>query len=210
MSEVGRSEDWEDQILQQLAQMFKGFGVNIEVDALRNMMEQIRDQFEDLGIDPDEMAKGYMKVELSANMDVLGKLLSGGNLDLSNLISNLGFGVEVEAPQVNPPEVDEKQDTVIQVPAADVYLQGDVMSVTVDCSKAEGLISDELDLELQTDGKMLHLNRSIQDDPIQRILLPHRVLKVQHWELNNGILDLAFLLAEEPRDSAGGASIPIE
>ena len=43
-------------MLEQMAKMFADMGMPIDVELLQNMMRQVRDQFEEMGLDPDRMA----------------------------------------------------------------------------------------------------------------------------------------------------------
>ena len=47
-------DEWEDQILKQMVEMFRQMGMDVDEDDLSRMMNQIQSQFEDMGIDPEK------------------------------------------------------------------------------------------------------------------------------------------------------------
>ena len=61
MSTTERDE-FEERMLEQMAKMFADMGMPIDVELLQNMMRQVRDQFEEMGLDPDRMASTEIKM----------------------------------------------------------------------------------------------------------------------------------------------------
>ena len=56
------SDDWEEKMLKEMAEMFNKMGMSIDVSMLKNMMSQVREQFEKMGIDPEKMSNKDMKI----------------------------------------------------------------------------------------------------------------------------------------------------
>ena len=52
------SDDWEEKMLKEMAEMFSKMGMPIDISMLKNVMSQVREQFEKMGIDPDGL-KNY-------------------------------------------------------------------------------------------------------------------------------------------------------
>ena len=48
-------DEWEDQLLKQMVEMFRKMGMDVDEDDLSRMMNQIQSQFEDMGIDPEKL-----------------------------------------------------------------------------------------------------------------------------------------------------------
>ena len=70
-------EDWEEQLLEQLSKMFNDMGMPMDTETIRGMMDQIRGQFEEMGIDPEKMAGEKIELNLEATMNDLAKMMGG-------------------------------------------------------------------------------------------------------------------------------------
>ncbi|MEO2222265.1 MAG: hypothetical protein ABGX29_05045, partial [Candidatus Poseidoniia archaeon] len=97
MTESG-SDDWEDQILEEMAKMFSDMGMPIDVKLLQQMMGQIREQFEKMGIDPEKLANTEMRVDVNSNPEELRKQMEtmmNGPDGFANLFKNMGIDIKV-------------------------------------------------------------------------------------------------------------------
>ena len=107
-------EDWEEQLLEQLSTMFQDMGMDLDVTALKGMMEQIRVQLEQAGVDPEQLEKGAnIELNLQESLNELAKNLQG---ELTRATSKSTPEVEVEAAEED--EVDEL-DEVDEVDVVD-------------------------------------------------------------------------------------------
>jgi len=197
---MSRSRDeWEDKMLNQLIDMFQEIGVPIDADQLRKMMHQMRDQFEKLGIDPERFAKG--DVNLNIDLSSLSKMFSQG-ADINDMLTKMGVKVEVDAKPVEIEITDDEEEelNVIKLPAADVFLEGWKMVLTIDISMKEVVNSEHIELELISSGQILEVLRETQTIPVVSIELPHPCEELLDWSLNNGILDVTLKLT--PQGSA--------
>lgn len=193
------SKEWEEQMLNKLTDMFKQMGMNVNIDTLKGMMEQFQNKFEEMGFDAEKIAKGG--VNLNFDLSNLNDMLSkGGNLN--DMLSNLGFDVQVDAKptEIPVPEEDDDYEQVKQLPAADVYLDGWEMAITVDCTTEVELDENLIELELIEKGSLLEVMRTTQVLPVARIELPHQCDELVDWSFNNGILDVTLKLT--PQGSA--------
>ncbi len=190
--------DWEEQMLNKLAEMFKQMGMDVNASTLKDMMGQFQKKFEELGIDSEKIAKDG--VNLNFDLSKINKMFSeGGNLQ--DMLSNLGFDVQVDAkPTEIPVPVDDDTEQVKQLAAADVYLDGWEMAITVDCTTEVELEENIIELELIEKGSLLEILRSTQVTPVARIELPHQCDELVDWSFNNGILDVTLKLT--PQGSA--------
>ena len=197
-------DEWEDQILKQMVEMFRQMGLDLDESDLSKMMNQIQSQFEDLGIDPEKLSSGNVKINLQGDFGNLGDMIGQGNVpDLSDLFSKMGVdvkmgkGQEPDPVEIKVEEAEDDTETVQHVPIADIYVDGDSMNITIDISRHDELEDSELELNLSGGGSTLQLMRTTQMRPLQSYELPKAAESIDAWELNNGILDITLTLRDE-------------
>ena len=197
-------DEWEDQILKQMVEMFRQMGLDLDESDLSKMMNQIQSQFEDLGIDPEKLSSGNVKINLQGDFGNLGDMIGQGNVpDLSDLFSKMGVAVKMGKGQEPDPveikveEAEDDTETVQHVPIADIYVDGDSMNITIDISRHDELEDSELEINLSGGGSTLQLMRTTQMRPLQSYELPKAAESIDAWELNNGILDITLTLRDE-------------
>lgn len=177
-------------MLEQLSTMFQDMGMDLDVAALKGMMEQIRTQLEESGIDPEQLEKGAnIELNLQASLNDLAKTLQG---ELSKAASKPTPSVEVEASEEEQ-ETDEAHD----IPEADVYIDDGRMNLTIDISRQLTDESVAVELNLTREGTCLNLMAEGRPHPLRRFQLAQACSDVVEWELNNGILDVTLDLLEE-------------
>lgn len=210
-------DEWEGQILKQMLEMFRQMGLDVSEEDLTRMMDQIQSQFENLGIDPERIRSGDVKINLQTDFGDLGEMLGGSGMpDLSEILSNMGVDVSMgeKAPpappepavvEVSEPE-EEDEESLNQIPIADIYVDGDSMNITIDISRHDGLEDSDLELNLSGGGSMLQLMRNTQLRPFGRYELPKAAEHIETWELNNGILDITLTLRENPEPTPEGGN----
>ncbi|MDA9714581.1 hypothetical protein N9U68_01675, partial [Euryarchaeota archaeon] len=126
------AEDWEEKMLEQMAEMFRNMGMSVDINQLKAMMKQFQSKFESMGIDPERLAKG----DVNFNFDIsdITKLFQSGK-PLDEMLSNLGVDVKVDAAPVEVDiEEDEVDNEILRLPSENIYLSGWNMSITVDFS----------------------------------------------------------------------------
>ena len=190
------AEDWEEKMIEKMAEVFKNMGMPVDTAQLRAMLNQFRSQFDAMGIDPERFAKG--DVNFNFDMSNLMKLFQSG-MPMDEMLSNLGVDVKVDAsPAVVDIDDDLPTNDIVKLPADDIYLSGWNMSITVDFSTREDL--EEIEVALSSGGEVLQVLSDPTEPPLAQIELPHQCDDVVNWSLNNGILDITLKLT--PQGSA--------
>ena len=190
------AEDWEEKMLEQMAEMFQKMGMTVDIKQLKAMMKQFQSKFEAMGIDPERLAKG--DVNFNFDMSDISKLFQSG-MPLDEMLSNLGVDVKVDAA---PVEVDieetEQDNDILRLPSENIYLSGWNMSITVDFSTRTDF--EEIEVALSSGGELLQVLSDPTEPPLAQIELPHQCDDVVDWSINNGILDITLKLT--PQGSA--------
>ena len=68
-------EEWEEQMIRQISEMFKEMGMPVDKTILRGMIANFRDQFEKMGIDPEQLSSD--SVNLNIDLSQFQDMLSG-------------------------------------------------------------------------------------------------------------------------------------
>ena len=190
------SDDWEEKMLKEMAEMFSKMGMPIDISMLKNMMSQVREQFEKMGIDPEKMSNKDMKIDINGDPDefrrTMESMLNGPD-GISELFRNMGVNVQVNTPTpVVNAELETEDDIDEKLLLADIHIHEDRMYATVDLSRELDIVESELELNLIDGGQNLQLMRKTQLRPFKKFDLPESAGKVVEWSLNNGILDVIF------------------
>jgi hypothetical protein len=190
------SDDWEEQMLKEMAEMFSKMGMPIDLSMLKNMMSQVREQFEKMGIDPEKMSNKDMKIDINGDPDefrrTMESMLNGPD-GISELFRNMGVNVQVNNPTpVVDAELETEDDIDEKLLVADIHIHEDRMYATVDLSRELDIVESELELNLIDGGNTLQLMRKTQLRPFKKFDLPESAGGVVEWSLNNGILDVIF------------------
>jgi len=198
-------KDWEDDLIEQMVEMFKGMGMSLNKEQVRKLMMQFRSQFENMGIDAEKIAKG--DVNFNFDLSNLSKLFQSGQ-SMEDILSNLGVDLQVDAApvEIKTPEIESQDEDVLKLPVDDIYLDGWNMSVTIDFTLKEEIREDEVQLSLISDGSLLKIMRATGINPVARVELPHPCEDVVDWSLTNGILDVTLKLT--PQGSAIDDEVP--
>ena len=190
------SDDWEEKMLKEMAEMFNKMGMSIDVSMLKNMMSQVREQFEKMGIDPEKMSNKDMKIDINGDPDefrrTMESMLNGPD-GISELFRNMGVNVQVNNPSpVVDATLENEEDVDEKLLVADIHVHEDRMYATIDLSRQLDIIDSELELNLIDGGNILQLMRKTQLRPLKKFDLPESADKIVEWSLNNGILDVIF------------------
>ena len=188
-------DDWEEQMLKEMAKMFSDMGMPMDIEILRNMLSQVRDQFQKMGIDPEKLSNQDMKIDINGDSDEFRKtmesMLNGSN-GFSDLFRNMGVNVQVNNPTpIVDAELNQKEDEEQEL-QVDIYSHEDRIYATVDLSHELDIVESELEINLIDSGKSFQLMKTTQLRPFKKFDLPNSVNQIVDWSLNNGILDVTF------------------
>ena len=188
-------DEWEEQMLEEMAKMFSDMGMPMDIEILRNMLSQVRDQFQKMGINPEKLSNQDMKIDINGDSDDFRKtmesMLNGSN-GFSDLFRNMGVNIQVNNPTpVVDAELNQKENED-QEPQVDIYAHEDRIYATVDLSGELDIVESELEINLIDSGKAFQLMKSTQLRPFKKFDLPDSVSQIVEWSLNNGILDVIF------------------
>ncbi len=190
------AEEWEDKLLKRLEEVFRSMGMPIDVDHLRGMLDQFRDQFESMGIDPERLSKG----DVNFNFDIsnLMKVFQSG-VPIDEMLSNLGVDMKVDAKpvEINIDEIEDDESVLIDLTTDDIHLEGWNMVVTIDCHTKVELEEDKMVLALADGGSVLQVLNGEEGNAVARMDLPHRCEDLVDWSMNNGILDITLRLSPQ-------------
>jgi len=211
---VGAADDWEEQMIDRLVEMFQNMGMSLSKQQIKALMEQFKSQFDKIGLDAEKMAKG--DVNFNFDLSNLAKMFQSGQ-SMEDILGNLGMDIQVDAApvEVEMPEIKDEGDEILKLPSDDFYLDGWNMSIIVDFSLKGDVKEMQMDMNLSKGGSMLEIVKETQVKPMARIKLPHPCEDVVGWSLNNGILDITLKLipqgsALEEDDDAPSADISLD
>tara|TARA_B100000482_G_scaffold110797_1_gene79972 strand:+ start:112 stop:714 length:603 start_codon:yes stop_codon:yes gene_type:complete len=188
-------DEWEEQMLKEMARMFSDMGMPIDINILRNMLSQVREQFEKMGIDPEKLSNQDMKIDINGNSDDFRKTMESmlnGPDGFSELFRNMGVNIQVNNPT---PVVDaelNQEDNIEEEVQVDIHVHEDRMYATVDISRDLDVVESELEINLIDSGRAFQLMKTTQLRPFKKFNLPNSVGQIVEWSLNNGILDVIF------------------
>tara|TARA_B100000900_G_scaffold414853_1_gene442752 strand:+ start:5544 stop:6146 length:603 start_codon:yes stop_codon:yes gene_type:complete len=188
-------DDWEEQMLKEMARIFSDMGMPMDINILRNMLSQVRSQFEKMGINPENLSNQDMKIDINGNAEDFRKTMESmlnGPDGFSELFRNMGVNIQVNNPtEIVDAEVNE-DDNVQGEFEVDIHIHDGRMYVTVDISHELDVIDSELEINLIDSGKAFQLMKTTQLRPFKRYDLPDSASHIVEWSLNNGILDVIF------------------
>ena len=200
---MASSDDWEEQMIDRLVEMFRGMGMSLNKEQVKGLMKQFKSQFEKMGLDAEKLSSG--DVNFNFDLSNLSKMFQSGQ-SIDEILGNLGMDVKVDAApvEIETPEVTEGNDEILKLPSDDFYLDGWNMSITVDFALRGDIKEMEMEMSLSKGGSLLEIMKNAQIKPMARIKLPHPCEDVVGWSLNNGILDITLKLT--PQGSALGTN----
>ena len=194
--ESGVGDDFEDRVLEEMARMFSEMGMPVDVELLQNMMRQVRDQFEAMGIDPEQMASTDIKMGINSDPEEFRKQMEtmlNGPGGMADIFRNMGIDVKFQSESSSEPtpEIEVREEIEKDEDKSNLMLE-DRMCITIDVSRFVDLEAEEVELNLTSDGEVLQLMKTTQLHPLKRYTLPHVADNIVEWDLNNGILDVKF------------------
>ncbi len=177
-------EDWEEKLLEQLSKMFNDMGMPMDTATIRGMMNQIRGQFDEMGIDPEKMAGEKIELNLEATMHDLAKMM-GGKFPQKKPVS-----IEVDTLE----ETKSDSEELIPVNEEDIFIDGDKMILTLDCSRIDEIDDggEGVEVVLTNDNSVVSVMVEGRPRPVRKYNIGRVVEAMDEWSLNNGILDMTL------------------
>ena len=193
-------DDFDEEAMDEMVRMFERMGMPVDVDVLRSLIKQVRNQFEQLGIDPKKVSMDEVKLGVDSDPEEFMKnfesMLSGPQ-GLGEFLKKMGVDIHIK-PSVSEVRVDvdesNNSDEDNSISSDDVYIKENEMYVTIDVSRYGDIDRDNLEISLTGGGEVLQLLRKNQIRPFRNFVLPHASSGDFQWEINNGILDMTFEL----------------
>ena len=204
---MSAADDWEEQMIDRLVEMFQNMGMSLSKQQIKALMGQFKSQFDKMGLDAEKMAKG--DVNFNFDLSNLAKMFQSGQ-SMEDILGNLGMDIQVDAApvEVETPEIKDYVDEVLKLPNDDFYLDGWNMSIIVDFSLKGDVKETQMDKNLSKGGSMLEILKETQVKPMARIKLPHPCEDVVGWSMNNGILDITLKLIPQGSALDGDDEVP--
>ena len=164
--------------------MFNDMGMKMDTAQLKTMMDQIRSQFETMGLDPEKMAGEKIELNLEATMNDLAKMMG------ANLPTKEPAAVEVKTEEVS----ESDNEKLIPVSEDDIYINDDEMILTIDCSRVDEIDDggEGVEFILTNGGSVLSVMKEGRPKPVRKYNIGKVVKSIDEWSLNNGILDMTL------------------
>ena len=162
------ADDWEEQMIDRLVEMFKNMGMSLNKEQVKGLMKQFKSQFENMGLDAEKLSSG--DVNFNFDLSNLSKMFQSGQ-SLDDILGNLGMDVKVDAApvEIDTPDVEESNDEILKLPSDDFYLDGWNMSITVDFALRGEIKEMEMEMNLSKGGSLLEIMKETQLKPMARI-----------------------------------------
>ena len=115
---MASSDDWEEQMIDRLVEMFRGMGMSLNKEQVKGLMKQFKSQFEKMGLDAEKLSSG--DVNFNFDLSNLSKMFQSGQ-SIDEILGNLGMDVKVDAApvEIETPEVTEGNDEILKLPSDD-------------------------------------------------------------------------------------------
>ena len=202
MSDIN-SDEWEENMLNEMAKLFSSMGMNVDYDMLKSLMEQLKNRLEEMGMDPKDMANSNVKMDfnkLDANLGpqdikkMMDHLMEMGNTDgFGDLLKNMGINTKINEPIVEvKAEINDEESFEEEINEDNFHVHEDRMYLTVDISKYTDLEDNLMELNLAAAGSLLQVMKTTQLRPLKKFNLPEPASRIIEWTFNNGILDVTF------------------
>ena len=201
---VSSDEEWEENMLKEIAKLFSTMGMNVDYDMLKSLMLQLKKRLEEMGMDPEDMAKTNVKMDFNkkdSNLEpqeikkMMENLMGMGNPDgFSDLLKNMGINMKINEPviEVKAEINDSDSNADDEIDEDNFYIHEDRMYLTIDISRYTDLEANSIELNLADAGISLQVMKTTQLRPFKKFNLPEPASRIIEWTFNNGVLDVTF------------------
>ena len=201
---VSSDEEWEENMLKEMAKLFSTMGMNVDYDMLKSLMHQLKKRLEEMGMNPEDMAKTNVKMDfnkIDSNLEpqeikkMMDNLMGMGNPEgFSDLLKNMGINMKINEPviEVKAEINDSDSNADDEIDEDNFYIHEDRMYLTVDISRYTDLEANSIELNLADAGISLQVMKTTQLRPFKKFTLPEPASRIIEWTFNNGVLDVTF------------------
>tara|TARA_B110000444_G_scaffold80457_1_gene75961 strand:+ start:33789 stop:34418 length:630 start_codon:yes stop_codon:yes gene_type:complete len=199
---VSNRDEWEENMLKEMAKVFSEMGMNVDINMLKSIMNQLKGRLEDMGMNMEDMAKANVNMDvnkMNINLDpkelrkMMEQMMNINNPEgFGDLLKNIGVDVKLDEPVIEmEAEINDAHDDE-ELDQDNVQIYGDKMYLTVDISRYTDIDQDSMELNLASSGNLLQIMKTTQLRPFKKFKLPETASRIIKWTYNNGILDVTF------------------
>jgi len=199
---VSNRDEWEENMLKEMAKVFSEMGMNVDINMLKSIMNQLKGRLEDMGMNMEDMAKANVNMDvnkMNINFDpkelrkMMEQMMNINNPEgFGDLLKNIGIDVKLDEPVIEmEAEINDAHDDE-ELDQDNVQIYGDKMFLTVDISRYTDINQDSMELNLASSGNLLQIMKTTQLRPFKKFKLPETASRIIKWTYNNGILDVTF------------------
>ena len=198
---TSKENNWERDIIREMTKVFEQMGIPIDIGMLENMMNQLEEHFERMGIDSKSISKTDITLNGIGDPDEKRKnieAMMSGPGGFADMLSKMGFEVSVKSSKSTPSEqvdvVTPPQDDnrIIEIPDTDFTHEDGLANVIIDVTAIPEADDGSVDLALADGGRIIELLRHNLLNPLRGFSIPFAATRIEEWNLNNGILDVTL------------------
>ena len=173
----------------------------MDMGMLENMMNQLEEHFERMGIDSKSISKTDISLNGKGDPEEIRKnieAMMSGPGGFADMLSKMGFEVSVKSSNNTPSEqvdvVTEPQEDnrLIEIPDTDFTHEDGLANVMIDVTSIPEADDGSVDLALADGGRIIELLRHNLLNPLRGFSIPFAASRIEEWSLNNGILDVTL------------------
>ena len=104
---TSEENNWERDIIREMSKVFEQMGIPMDMDMLENMMNQLEDHFERMGIDSKSISKTDITLNGKGDPEEIRKnieAMMSGPGGFADMLSKMGFEVSVKSSKNTPIE----------------------------------------------------------------------------------------------------------
>ena len=198
---TSEENNWERDIIREMSKVFEQMGIPIDMDMLENMMNQLEEHFERMGIDSKSISKTDITLNGKGDPEEIRKnieAMMSGPGGFADMLSKMGFEVSVKSSNNKPNEqvdvvTEPREDNrLIEIPDTDFIHEDGLANVMIDVTSIPEADDGSVDLALADGGKIIELLRHNLLNPLRGFSIPFAASRIEEWSLNNGILDVTL------------------
>ena len=198
---TSEENNWERDIIREMSKVFEQMGIPMDMDMLENMMSQLEQHFERMGIDSKSVSKTDITLNGKGDPEEIRKnieAMMSGPGGFADMLSKMGFEVSVKSSNNKPNEqvdvvTEPREDNrLIEIPDTDFIHEDGLANVMIDVTSIPEADDGSVDLALADGGKIIELLRHNLLNPLRGFSIPFAASRIEEWSLNNGILDVTL------------------